>query len=367
MKRLALLGLCVVLAGCGWFRDDKGIFVNRADDYIDVTERNQLVVPEDLDASHVKDPHPIPPANTVLNAEFYPDRPPRPDAIFANDNRDEVRLQRLGDRRWLVVPEPATMVWPKVRQFLAENGVSVADVDPQHGRIDTQWMEVSRGGSYRDVVRLVISDGKADSGFSGGEDRLLIRVEQGLKERNSEIQLRYQNDRLSTVQPGMVEDLDSIESSIPEVETELLNELGAYIASKVAEQAVSRVAQTISGGVKSRVTRDSSGEPVLELDLDYQRAWATIAQALGRADVEITDYDEQAGVYQVVIPESVFSGKGGGWLAGIFGGRQKYDLELRFKKTGTNRFYVMVLDDDAQPVDRDLSQEVLTMIREFAS
>jgi outer membrane protein assembly factor BamC len=366
--RLLLLILCVMLAGCGWLRDDKGIFVNRSDDYIDVKERKELVIPEDLDASRVNDPHPIPPANTVLNSEFYPERPPRPDAIFANDNRDEVRLQRLGDRRWLVIPEPATTVWPKVRQFLAENGVSVAAEDPQHGRIDTEWMEVSRGGSYRDVIRLVIADGKADSGLSGGEDRLLIRVEQGLKERNSEIQLRYQNDRLATPQRGiLVENLNSVESSIPEVETELLNELGAYIASKVAEQAVSRVAQTISGGVKSRIIRDSSGEPVLELDLDYDRAWATIAQALTRAEVEITEFDEQAGVYRVIIPESLFSGKGSGFLGGIFGGRQKYDLELRFKKTGANQFYVMVFDDDAQPVDRDLSQEVLTMIREFAS
>ena len=30
-----------------------------------------------------------------------PDRLPLPDALYAADNRDEVRMQRLGDRNWL--------------------------------------------------------------------------------------------------------------------------------------------------------------------------------------------------------------------------------------------------------------------------
>ena len=52
------------------------------------------------------------------NASFYPDRPPLPDAKYVTDNRNEVRMQRLGDRNWLVIPEAPTTAWPKMKQFL---------------------------------------------------------------------------------------------------------------------------------------------------------------------------------------------------------------------------------------------------------
>lgn len=366
---MRLIWLCFLLllgSGCGWWQDDKGVFVNREDDYIDVVERRPLIIPNDLEAGQVADPLPIPPANTVLNAEYSPVEPPRPDAIFASDNRDEVRIQRLGARRWLVVPEPATTVWPKVRQFLAENGVGIAWEDPRYGRIDTQWLEIA-DGSYRDVVRSVISDMKDEVGLGGGEDRVLLRVEQGLRERNSEIHLRYQNTEFEDADTTQVRDLNTVPTVAAEIETELLNEMGAYIASKVSEQSVSRAAQVISAGVKSEVTRDSTGEPVLALRLDYDRAWATIAQALNRAAVEVVELDQQSGTYHVLIPDNVFTGQTSGWFTGLFGGGQEYDLLLRFKKAGDNRYYVSVLDPQEQPVERALSQEVLAMIREFSS
>lgn len=366
MRQLCLILLVLLSTGCGWWNDDKGVFVNREDDYIDVEERRALIIPSDLEAGQVADPLPIPPANTVLNAEYYPEEPPRPDAIFASDNRDEVRIQRLSARRWLVVPEPATTVWPKVRQFLAENGVAIGWEDPRYGRIDTQWMDLT-DGSYRDVVRSVIVDMKEEVGLRRGEDRILLRVEQGLRERNSEIHLRYQNTDFSGDESTEVRDLNDVPTVAAEIETELLNELGAYIASKVSEQSISRAAQVISAGVKSEVTRDSTGQPVLALLLDYDRAWATIAQALNRAAVEVVDLDQQSGTYHVLIPDNVFTGQTAGWFTGLFGGGQEYDLLLRFKQAGDNRYYVSVLDPQEQPVERALSQEVLTMIREFSS
>ena len=112
--------------GCSWFNDDEGVFVNKSDDYLDARERSGLVIPADLNQDRVGDPFPIPPTPTQLNPEFYPQRPPQPSAIYANDNRDVVRIQSLGERRWLALPESPSTVWPKVKQFLAENGVPVA-------------------------------------------------------------------------------------------------------------------------------------------------------------------------------------------------------------------------------------------------
>lgn len=360
------LGVLLLLGGCKWMNDDKGFFVNRDDDYLTMEERQALVVPSDLEASKVADPFPIPRTPRQLNPEFYPYKPPRPDAIFANDNRDEVRIQRLGERAWLVVPEATTTVWPKVKQFLAENGISVASEMTEYGRLDTEWLDTSRE-SYRDILRTVIREAKEQDGFLEGRDRLLIRVEPGLRESTSEVYVRHENDALGLPSVGVV-DLNTIRSLIPAAEVDALSEIGAYIAAKVSEQTISMVATENVGRVKSSVERNEAGTPVLELRVDYDRAWATLGQALTRAEVEVENLDQVEGVYYVNIPDQVLTGEEKGWLGGLLGrGKKGHELQLHVEEAGDAVYHVSVTDDRAEPVDREFGQEVLTMIREFAS
>lgn len=358
--------LIASLSGCGWYNDDKGIFVNRDDDYIDMTERQALVVPTDLHASKVADPYPIPRTPRQLNPEYYPYKPPRPDAIFASDNRDEVRIQRLGERAWLVVPEDPTTVWPKVKQFLAENGIRVESEMTEYGRLDTQWLDTSQE-SYRDIIRTVIREAKEQDGFLEGRDRLLIKVEPGIREATSEVYVRHENDALGLPSVGVV-DLNSLRSLVPAAEIDALSEIGAYIAAKVSEQTISMVATDNTGEVKSSVARNEEGVPVLELRLDRERAWATVGQALTRAEVPVEDQDQLEGVYFVRIPEDVLTGEEKGWLSGVLRrGNKGYELQLHLKEIDDSVFHVSVTDGKDEPVDREFGQEVLTMIREFSS
>jgi len=354
------------LAGCGWFNDDKGIFVNRDDDYIDMVERDSLVVPSDLQTNKVADPYPIPRTPRQLNPEFYPYKPPRPDAIFASDNRDEVRIQRLGERAWLVVPEDTTTVWPKVKQFLAENGIRIESEMAEYGRLDTEWLDTSQE-SYRDIIRTVIREAKEQDGFLEGQDRLLIKVEPGIREATSEVYVRHENDALGLPSAGLI-DLNSIRSLVPAAEIDALSEIGAYIAAKVSEQTISMVATDNTGQVKSNVSRNEEGVPVLELRLDRERAWATVGQALTRAEVPVEDQDQLAGVYFVRVPENVLTGEEEGWLSGVLRrGNKGYELQLHLNEIDESVYHVSVTDGDEKPVDREFGQEVLTMIREYSS
>ena len=366
MRLLFIVAVVFCLTACGWFSDDKGFFVNRSDDYLTVTEGAELQVPADLQTARVADPYPIPDLTTQLNPEFYPGQPPRPDAIYANDNRDEVRIQKLGDRRWLVVPEPPTTVWPKVKQFLAENGVGIATETASQGRIDTQWLNIG-ARDYRDIIRTMIQEAKQEADVTGGRDRLLIRVESGLRESTSEVHVRYENDSLSTPQDNLV-DLNDMQSLVVEAEVEVLTEIGAYIAARVSEQTVSMVAQEMTNGVKSRLTRNAQGDPVLELNLDYDRAWATIGQALSRAEAEVSDSDQPNGIYYVEISEELLTGEKKGWVKGMFsGGGDKQQVQLRLTAMDDTDYEVSVLDDSGEPVDREFAQQVLSMLREFSS
>jgi uncharacterized lipoprotein len=275
-------------------------------------------------------------------------------------------MQRLGDRQWLVIPEPHTTVWPKVKQFLAENGIRVESEMAEYGRLDTEWLDTSQE-AYRDIIRTLIREAKEQDGFLEGKDRLLIKVEPGLREATSEVYVRHENDALGLPSVGLV-DLDSIRSLIPAAEIEALSEIGAYIAAKVSEQTISMVATDNEGQVKSAVARNAEGIPVLELRLDRERAWATVGQALVRAEVEVEDQDEVEGVYRVRIPEEVLTGENKGWFSGMFKrGKAGHELQLHLEEAGNRVYHVSVTDGEATPVDREFGQEVLSMLREYSS
>ena len=371
MAKTAAVALLVLLAsGCGWFSDDRGFFVNRSDDYIDAREAPRLVIPDDL-GENLEDPFPIPPVPAQENPRFYPGRAPLPDAIYANDNRDAIRIQRLGDRIWLVVPEAPTTVWPKIKQFLAENGVGVVSEQPGRGRITTEWLSIG-DEPYRDVVRTLLKDVKS-TGESNGRDRLLLQVEQGLRELTSEVHMRHQADaglRATTEAPA---ELDQLASGLVEVERRLLNELGAYIAARVAEQTVSMVAQEIAGQAKSELGRDDAGQPILRLFLDEERAWATLSQALDNAGVEVLEFDRQARVHHVRIPDEVLLGEEKrGFFRRLFssrgrGGGDVPEVMLRLNQEEGGHYALSVRDRAGQSVPVEFAQQVLVLVREYSA
>ncbi|MFP6836629.1 MAG: outer membrane protein assembly factor BamC [Pseudomonadales bacterium] len=368
--RLSFVFLFLLCGGCSWFNDDKGIFVNKNDDYLDAQGRSGLVVPGDLNPERVRDPFPIPPTPEQMNPQFYPKRPPQPDAIYANDTRNEVRIQRLGDRSWLAIPESPNIVWPKIKQFLAENAIPVAAESSPDGRIDTGWLTITNE-QYRDVIRLLIRDGRDKTKIASGRDRLRIRVEQGMREDTSEVHVRHENDSMGLPGPDLLVDLNTVESKILDIETDMLNALGGFIAAKVSEQTYTMVAQKISLGAKSLITRDEQGAPTLLLFLDQDRAWAALGQALDRAEMNVTDQDRSEGLYYVNVTESFLAGE---QKKGFFGrmfsfgrGGSGEDLQIHLQRDDARTFAVSILNDQAEPANRDLSQQLLIMIREFAS
>lgn len=362
----------LLLASCGWMNDGEGLILDPDDDYLGAKQSAGLVVPEDLRDLVNTDPFPIPDAPQPQNPRYYPNRPPLPDAIYANDNRDEVRIQALGDRNWLVVPEAPTTVWPKLKQFLADNGISLGLDSPAVGRINTEWLLIE-DTAYRDVIRTVLKDAKQGANLSRGQDRFLIRVEQGLRTLTTEIHLRHENDSLTLPVRNDIEDLTGLFSDSSVAERDLLNEIGAYIAAKVSEQTVSKVALEIGSSEKAELTLDGNGDPLLKLYLDYERAWATLGQALDNAKIEIVNLDRDTGSFLVRVPTELITGEDdSGFFCRITfscnSNASAYNLLLQLKNPGDSEFDVTVHDGESRGrIDPDLAQQVLVMIREYAT
>lgn len=358
---LLLLGMAMALSGCGWLGGDDGWFRDRQEDYRLARPVPTPVVPPDLSDQAIDEAMFIPEVpgmDSYLAQEEF--ALPRPTTLFAREEDRGVRIQRFGEESWVVAPDPPSLVWPRILQFLADNGVGVDREQPEAGILESQWIEI-RDERYRDVVRTVLSADAADS----RQHRLRVRVGQAVRHGATEIDITH----LGAQFPQQREWPER--SSSPEAEEALLAELAGYLAAEVGQGGISLRAQTIAAEPKAEVLAERDRPPVLRLRLGFDRAWATVSTALENAEIPVIEQDAQSGIYRISFDEDQFSGDEPGWFRRTFSfafsssGAETYTLKL---EPGADGFDLRVLPSEGGgTVDREQSEQVLSIIREFAS
>jgi hypothetical protein len=216
--RLGLLGLAVTLSACSVLESDKI-------DYKSATKGASLEVPPDL-SQLSRDTRYTVPGGVVSAAAFEAGQAqqPRGAANAAPQAIGDVRIERDGNQRWLVVDRPADQLWEPVRDFWLENGFVYTLEQPNLGLLETDWAE-NRAKLPQDIIRSTI--GKVfDSLYSTGErDKFRTRLERASDGR-TEIYVSHR---------GMVEVYSTAQkdSTIwqprpadPELETEFLGPHG---------------------------------------------------------------------------------------------------------------------------------------------
>ena len=369
LRSLVIITQALLLTSCGWFMSaDQG----KSKSYIDVAAQKPLEIPEGLSADRIRDPFPVPLVAEQVNPDFYPKRPPLPDALYANDNRKEVRIQKLGGRRWLALPESPTTAWPKIKQFFADNGVDLLFEDTDSGRLETEGLRITQD-NYRDVVRSILAEEPASP---DGLHKIILEVQSGLQTNSSEIRLRHfylsrDTAGKSSGRTSMGNPSDSVQ-----VEEKLLSDLGSYVAARVAELTVSRVALTIGGSAKTNIRRDAQGRPVLQMSLDKDRAWATLGQAVRNAGLAgITSVSEDPADREIVIrvPRGLLIGENGrGFFCRITfscGNKSDFRYVLKMKEMADKADIqeVFVSRVNEMPITNELSQQILVLIKEYAA
>lgn len=359
--RTAALGACLVVAlaltaGCRLMRDDKGLFVDPRDDYLEAKPGAPLVVPDGLTGLNIKDALPIPEVAEQPVTKMFPHDAPPPTVLVGRDF-DAVRIQRLGDAQWIVLGRPPAQVWPMIQQFLAENGVAVGREEPGEGVIESAWVVVV-DEDYGDVVRAAIRDGRRKQEDSGvavppGRDRLRFRVERGIRRGSTEVHVHHERAL------GVGDELDE---AATEVEEEVVAKLAEYFAAGVAAP-VSMVGRDIAAADKAEVVKDDRGYPSLRLHVSFDRAWATVGQALERAEID-ADADRDEATYRAVFPTA---GRRG-WLRRIVpGGESGKDTPVTIRVERREEGAVVhVHARNGKALAVDLAEEVLLTLREFA-
>ena len=368
-RAFAILSMTLVgtflVAGCSLLGKDRAVFGSTKNDYLDAKEAPaSLIVPEDLDATAVRDSWPIPVIELRPLQKVFPDKAPMPTALWGREDDSSIRIKKLGERRWIVVGETPDQVWPVVKQFLADNGVGIAGQRAEEGLIFSEALKVE-DEEYADVVRAVLRSTKRGTGSFDGIDQILFRVEQGIRRGSAEVHVRHVNKKTS---------LDKIDwpekSSTVSIEAELVNELGAYFAAGLVQPSVSIVGRQISTGSKAAVVRDDKGYPVLHLNVDFDRAWATVGQALERSEMNVTALHRDEGYFEVDIDPEILTGESEGLFRRMIPGQSDrysdHSVIVRIDAV-ENGHDVNVRSLKGGPVSVELGEQILVMLREFAA
>jgi len=287
------------LSGCSGLFGQEGYFRDRGDDYLKAEEMAIMKLPEGVDAGVIQPLYVIPRDNStefdLADGDVF--EVPRPQPLAANMLSEKVKIQKLGDKRWVLINTPASEAWPRVRNFLSGNGLQVVLTSAEQGLIETAWLKFTADELTRHRYR--------------------IRIEQGVQPDSTEIHILHASELVS-------EELAANKpwpsaSSDSEKESWMIDELAGVLASEESGAATSLMAQTIGVGAKVDFGKDGR-EPLLIMALEASRAWATVGHSVRNGGFTLLDEDSDKSIFYVAY---VSPHEEGGWFSSLWGGGEK--------------------------------------------
>ncbi len=351
ITRLGLLGLSLSLAACSMLEPDKI-------DYKSASRGTSLEVPPDL-SQLSRDSRYVVPGGAITASSFQAGQAVSGLPTAASTLGD-VRVERAGTQRWLVVNRPADQLWSPVRDFWQENGFLLTLDQANLGIMETDWAE-NRAKLPQDVIRSAL--GKLfDSLYSTGErDRFRTRLERSAS-GGTEIYISHR---------GMLEVYSNSQKdqtiwqprpTDPELETEFLRRLMVKLGVP-QEQSRALVA---SGAAKttSRVATQGN-QPVVQIDEGFDRAWRRVGLTLDRTGFTVEDRDRSQGTYFVRYVEPNPDKKEPGFFGKLFGPATSNAAPLKYRisvKSQGESTTVSVLNAAGAPESSANAQRIVKVI-----
>lgn len=349
MKRfITVLLIVTTQSGCSWLFGDDGYFRDRKNDYLTEKVLPPLAVPEQLDQYEEDELFLIP---EVSNQDI-PDEAfiaPRPAPLLNAGEGNVVRIQKLGEDRWLLIDIPPSQLWQQVKNFLTENRIPLAEESATNGLLATAWLQ-----------RLGEDAPKT-------KERYRYRIDQGVQRNSSEVYI-LQNQLEYSTEIG--DGLDwPAESTSDERELWMTNQLAQFLANQDGVASVSLLAQGIGSASKITMARGDNGQPLITLNLPFDRAWASIGQALKKADFSVVDLDRSKGLYFVSYQPDIEAEKPG-FFARLFGAdgpeqiKEDYVFDVVKTEKGVD---ISIADSQQEKLESAIARPLLERLKGFLS
>ena len=351
--RLGLLGLTIALSACSVLEGEKI-------DYKSASKGSSLEVPPDLKQLSRDTRYAVPGGVVSANALQAGQAAQPTGTQAAPAGLGDVRIERNGNQRWLVVNRPADKLWEPVREFWLENGFTLATDQANIGIMETDWAE-NRAKIPQDFIRSTL--GKVlDSLYSTGErDKFRTRMERNA-EGGTEIYVSHR---------GMIEVFNSSskDSTVwqprpadPELETEFLRRMMVKLG--VAENEAKALSASAPVATSAKVATVNN-VPVVQFNDNFDRAWRRVGLSLDRTGFTVEDRNRSEGTYFVRYVAPNADKKEPGFFGKLFSGSSaatpplKYRIVVRSQGESTT---VSVLNEAGAPDTSANAERIVRVI-----
>ncbi|HYC38624.1 MAG TPA: outer membrane protein assembly factor BamC [Usitatibacter sp.] len=319
MKRLKALFLfaaaAIVLPGCSNFTFF-GLLGDKSPEYKGAQARSTkpLEVPPELTSPTVDDRYAIPDPRAQTTYSAYSQRNPGTSPVASGPTVlpkfDNVRLERAGDQRWLVVQGEPDKVWPAVREFWLSAGYALAREMPEAGIMETEWHE-DRSKIPDDIVRRTVGRVLDRLWSTARRDKFRTRLEKGAQRGTTEIfvsnravEEQFTNQAQDTTKWVPI-------PADPELEAEMLARIQVRLGTgagdvRMASAAAPGKAAATPAAASASTTPESrnavlqnSGAGPLVVNDSFDRAWRRVGLALDRVGFTVEDRDRSKGLFFV--------------------------------------------------------------------
>lgn len=281
----------------------------------------------------------------------------------------DMRIERGGSQRWLVVKGKPDQYWQTIKEFWQANGFVLSVDRPESGVMETDWAE-NRAQIRKDLVGRALGsllDGVYSTPF---RDKFRTRLETNAA-GETEIYISHR---------GMVEIYrnEAREATTwqerpadPEIEADFLRRLMVSLGDDEtrANGEVKRVA-TSKADERAKIVKQGDITEVV-VDDGFDRAWRRVGLALDRVGFTVEDRDRSKGLYFVryADPDSVVQKKSEGWLSKMTSwfntDKVKPAEQYQIKVSGAEpASKVVVLSKAGAPEESQTSRRILSLLHE---
>ncbi|MGE5387075.1 MAG: outer membrane protein assembly factor BamC [Betaproteobacteria bacterium] len=367
---LSVVVISGVLPGCSGFDilpETKKI------DYKSAGKVAPLEVPPDLSQVARDERYSVPDAagkGTATYSGYSSDRTlVKTDQTSVLPKIDNVRVERVGSERWLVVSQPADKIWVTVKDFWQEMGFIVKSESPEAGIMETDWAE-NRAKIPSDIVRNTL--GKLlDSLYSTGErDKFRTRLEPGKEPGTTDIFISHRGMEEVYTSGGVKDDTRwQPRPPDPELEAEMLRRLMVRLGTeeKRAEAAIA----SAKSEPRAKLSQAADGSGAVEVQESFDRAWRRVGLTLDRVGFTVEDRDRSKGIYFVryVDPEIDNKKQSKSWFSkfAFWESSQSADSKIQYRvhvrDTG-NTTVVQVLSREGGVDKSETARKILNLLYE---
>ena len=297
-RGLVLTALMASLAGCGMINS---MVESDKVDYRGAKKAQALDVPPDLTQLQKDNRYAVPDGRGIATASGFQQQRGAPAAgapaasgeQVAPLNTGDMRVERIGSQRWLVVKQTPEQLWPQLKQFWADNGFTVVSESTAAGTMETDWVE-NHAKMPQGIIRDTLGKVFKTLYSTGERDKFRTRLERAA-DGSTEIYISHRGmeevlvgtQKETTTWTGRPND--------PGLEAQFLGKLMAKLSGTPdLKQAETAVQNAVVAPQHAKLVGDA-----VEVDEGFDRAWRRVGLALDRVGFTVEDRDRVQGVYFV--------------------------------------------------------------------